>query len=87
MAEGVARMSERFGPQTEPLNLTVKGQELPMHEPRLKHALGLGYAVSPIGADHNHNIHDTDYMSEGESLERVNTVLKTRIGPLSNTGN
>jgi aldehyde:ferredoxin oxidoreductase len=86
MAEGVRRMSEKFGAQTEPLNLTVKGQELPMHELRLKHALGLGYAVSPIGADHNINVHDTDYMSEGSSLERVNTVLKTRSGPLSNTG-
>jgi aldehyde:ferredoxin oxidoreductase len=29
MAEGVARMSERFGPQTERFNLTVKNQELP----------------------------------------------------------
>jgi aldehyde:ferredoxin oxidoreductase len=37
----------------------VKGQELPMHEPRLKRALGVGYAVSPTGADHVHNIHDT----------------------------
>jgi aldehyde:ferredoxin oxidoreductase len=86
MAEGVARMSAKFGPQTEPFNLTVKGQELPMHDPRLKHALGLGYAVSPVGADHNNNVHDTDYTSEGEGLERVNAVLKTRIGPLSNTG-
>ncbi len=85
MAEGVARMSEKFGPRTEPLNLTVKGQELPMHDPRLKHALGLGYAVSPIGADHNINIHDTDYLSEGEGLERVNAVLEIPIGPLSNT--
>ena len=56
-----------------------------MHDPRLKHALGLGYAVSPIGADHEINIHDTDYVSEGEALERVNAVLKNRLGPLSNT--
>ena len=75
MAEGVARMSRRFGPQTEPFNVTVKGQELPMHEPRLKHALGIGYAVSPIGADHMVNIHDTDYMREGGSIERVNSAL------------
>jgi len=34
-----------------------------MHEPRLKRALGLGYAVSPTGADHVHNIHDTSYIS------------------------
>ncbi len=40
-------------------SVQVKGQELPMHEPRLKRALGVGYAVSPTGADHVHNLHDT----------------------------
>ena len=30
----------------------VKGQELPMHEPRGKVSLGLAYAISPTGADH-----------------------------------
>jgi aldehyde:ferredoxin oxidoreductase len=85
LAEGVARMSKRFGPQTEPFNLTVKGQELPMHEPRLKHALGLGYAIAPVGADHMMNMHDTDFVAEGDSLKRVNTALKTPVGPISNT--
>jgi len=28
----------------------VKGQDLPYHEPRVKHGLGLSYAVSPTGA-------------------------------------
>lgn len=36
-----------------------------MHEPRLKFALSLGYATSPTGADHMHNIHDTVYATEG----------------------
>jgi aldehyde:ferredoxin oxidoreductase len=85
MAEGVARMSKRFGDQTETFNLTVKGQELPMHEPRLKHALGLGYAIAPVGADHMMNMHDTDFTAEGDSLKRVNTALKTPVGPISNT--
>ncbi|MDH3675640.1 MAG: aldehyde ferredoxin oxidoreductase family protein, partial [Anaerolineae bacterium] len=82
MAEGVARMSERFGPQTERFNLTVKNQELPMHEPRLKHVMGLGYAVAPVGADHMMNVHDTDFASRGGGLERVNAVLERDIGPL-----
>jgi aldehyde:ferredoxin oxidoreductase len=47
----------------------VKGQEIPMHEPRIKHALGLGYAVSPTGADHMHNVHDTGYTKETENLK------------------
>lgn len=85
LAEGVARMNARFGARTDPLNLTVKGQELPMHEPRLKHLLGLGYAVAPVGADHEMNVHDTEYTIEGPALQRVNAVLDQKVGPLSNT--
>ena len=84
MAEGVDRMSARFGSATESFNLTVKGQELPMHEPRLKHAMGLGYAVAPVGADHMMNIHDTAYTTEGFELRRVNSATKTPIAPVSN---
>ncbi len=83
MAEGVARMAERFGPETEEFNLTVKKQELPMHEPRLKHAMGVGYAVAPVGADHMMNMHDTAFTSESESLKRVNTALDEPVGPLA----
>jgi aldehyde:ferredoxin oxidoreductase len=82
MAEGVARMSARFGPASEPFNITVKGQELPMHEPRLKHAMGVGYAVAPVGADHMMNMHDTAYAREGRSLRRVNAATETPIGPV-----
>lgn len=81
LADGVARMSARFGPATEDFNLTVKKQELPMHEPRLKQALGVGYAVAPVGADHMMNMHDTDIASDGEGLRRVNSVLAEPIGP------
>jgi len=82
LAEGVARMSQRFGPATEPFNVTVKGQELPMHEPRLKHALGVGYAVAPVGADHMMNMHDTFFASEGPDLDRVNAALGQKVGPV-----
>ncbi|MGQ0604169.1 MAG: aldehyde ferredoxin oxidoreductase family protein, partial [Anaerolineales bacterium] len=81
LAEGVARMAERFGPAADDFNLTVKKQELPMHEPRLKKVLGVGYAVAPVGADHMMNLHDTDIASEGEGLNRVNSVLEKKIGP------
>ena len=82
LADGVARMSARFGPATADFNLTVKGQELPMHEPRLKQVLGLGYAVAPVGADHMMNVHDTDFTSDGDSLQRVNSALAAPVGPL-----
>ena len=32
-----------------------------MHEPRFKWGMGAGYAISPTGADHCHNIHDSVY--------------------------
>ena len=82
MAEGVARMAARFGPDSEPFNITVKGQELPMHEPRLKYALGVGYAVAPVGADHMMNMHDTMFTRDGRSIERVNSALSEPIGPV-----
>ena len=59
LAEGSRRASEAFGEESRRYLVEVKGQEAPMHEPRLKRGLGLGYAVSPTGADHCHNIHDT----------------------------
>lgn len=71
LAEGVARMAEQIGGGAEELAIHVKGQELPMHEPRIKHALGVGYALSPTGADHMHNIHDTLFQGEGSALDNL----------------
>jgi aldehyde:ferredoxin oxidoreductase len=82
LAEGVARMATRFGPAAEPYNMTVKGQELPMHEPRLKPAMGVGYAVAPVGADHMMNMHDTMFSSDGRSLARVNAAMDVPLGPV-----
>jgi aldehyde:ferredoxin oxidoreductase len=53
-----------------------------MHEPRLKAGLGVGYAVSPIGADHMINIHDTDFASPGWMLGRVNAVMDEPLDPM-----
>ncbi len=83
LAEGVARMSVRFGPESAQYAITVKGQELPMHEPRIKAALGLGYAVAPVGADHMMNIHDTSYTRKGAALRRVNQAMEEPIGPVN----
>ena len=83
MAQGVHRMSHILGPKTEELNLTVKGQELPMHEPRLKHGMGVGFALAPVGADHMMNIHDTDFNRDSDALERVNSALSSPLKPVS----
>ena len=59
LADGVKRASLSIGKESEKFALNVKGQEIPMHEPRLKQGLGLGYTISPTGAEHMHNLHDT----------------------------
>ena len=63
LAEGAARAAKKIGRGAEQFAMHIKGQELPMHEPRLKQGMGVGYSISPTGADHCHNIHDTAYIS------------------------
>ena len=69
LAEGTMRAAKAFGKDASNYAIHVKGQEVPMHEPRLKKGLGLGYAISPTGADHCHNIHDT--VMDAASYERL----------------
>jgi aldehyde:ferredoxin oxidoreductase len=71
LAEGVARTAEKLGPGAEKFAMHIKGQELPMHEPRLKQGLGVGYSISPTGADHCHNIHDTIYTEMTPGLKML----------------
>jgi aldehyde:ferredoxin oxidoreductase len=59
MAEGSYRMAEKIGPAAEPLLAVARRQEFPLHDPRLKHTMAMGYALSPTGADHMHNLNDT----------------------------
>ena len=70
LAQGYDACIKAWGPKAREFAIEVKGQPLPMHEPRFKFALGLGYAVSPTGADHVHNIHDTGFQTEA-GLEGV----------------
>jgi aldehyde:ferredoxin oxidoreductase len=52
LAEGVMRAAEKIGGDAHFFALHVKGQELPMHDPRGKYNIGISYAISEIGADH-----------------------------------
>lgn len=61
LGEGSYRAAESIGNGAEDFVMTVKKQEIPQQEPRAMHGLGLGYAVSPTGADHMHNIYDRGY--------------------------
>lgn len=61
LGEGVRRAAAELGPAAAPFALHVKGQELPMHDPRGKQGLSLAYALSPTGADHMEAPHDPLY--------------------------
>jgi len=59
LAEDLITMAKRVGRGAEMYAQHVKGQAFPMHEPRLKRGLAIGYSLSPTGADHCHSLHDT----------------------------
>jgi aldehyde:ferredoxin oxidoreductase len=65
LAEGTARLAVRWKVENTPYNLSIKGQELSMHDPRVKVGVGLGFAVSTYGADHMMAAHDPFFSEEG----------------------
>jgi aldehyde:ferredoxin oxidoreductase len=69
LAQGYEACIRAWGPAARQFAIEVKGQPLPMHEPRYKFGLGLGYAISPTGADHCHNIHDNLFSGPSADLE------------------
>jgi aldehyde:ferredoxin oxidoreductase len=71
LAEGTLKAAEKIGRNAMDYAMQVKGLEIPMHEPRVKAALGLGYAVNPHGADHCANLHDTMYTQQSPAFDRL----------------
>ncbi len=66
LAEGLLPAAAKIGHGAEMYAVHAKGQAQPMHEPRFKRGLAIGYAVSPTGADHCHSLHDSDLVYPGE---------------------
>jgi len=64
LAEGSKRAAEAIGKGAERFAVQIKGQEVAMHDPRVKYGHGLGIAVSPTGADHMHSVHDSGYQTQ-----------------------
>ena len=64
LAEGVMRAAEKIGKGADTFALHIKGQEIPMHEPRGKKGVGLSYAISNRGACHLQAPHDDDFLDE-----------------------
>ena len=71
LAEGVKSAAAKIGKGSEKFALHVKGQELPMHDPRGKTGQGLSFAVSPTGADHIEAPHDTPFAAPGPMMGRI----------------
>ena len=69
LAEGSARAAAQIGRGAEELAMHVKGQELPLHEPRVKFGYGLSVALSPTGAEHMNTLHDNAYVKAVRRLE------------------
>jgi aldehyde:ferredoxin oxidoreductase len=67
LAEGSLRAAKKIGGDAEFFAMQVKGQELAMHDPRGKYNVGMGYAISEIGADHLVVAHDPA-LADPESL-------------------
>jgi aldehyde:ferredoxin oxidoreductase len=65
LAEGSLRAAHKIGRGAERYAIQIKGQEVAMHDPRVKYGHGLGIGVSPTGADHMHSVHDSAYTSKG----------------------
>lgn len=74
LAEGTARAAQKIGKGAVEFAMQVKGLEIPMHDPRVKAALGLGYAINPNGADHCANLHDTMLSQPGPTLDSFKSL-------------
>ena len=73
LAEGPYGATKAIGKGCEQYMIHVKGQPFPMHTPRNRHGQALGYAVSPTGADHMHNMWDDGLTSDPlpESMQGI----------------
>ncbi len=87
LGEGVVIAARKIGKGSEKYAMHIKGQELPMHDPRGKQGLSLSYATSPTGADHIEAPHDTSFLTEGPALKGsrpagvMETVPAMEMGP------
>jgi aldehyde:ferredoxin oxidoreductase len=70
LAEGIDHAAEVWGKGACALAITVKGNSLPAHDPRIKRSLALIYAVNPFGPDHQSSEHDPAYTKAAGVEER-----------------
>jgi aldehyde:ferredoxin oxidoreductase len=56
LADGSKRAAQRIGKNASDYAVEIKGLEVPMHDPRAMHGLGLSYATGVRGACHTNDI-------------------------------
>jgi aldehyde:ferredoxin oxidoreductase len=68
--------------------LCVKGQELPLHDPRIKVGVGLSYALCTYGADHMNTPHDPSFVDPNSfAFKSVNALGIHRAMPATELSN
>jgi len=87
LSQGSYLAAQKIGKGAEKFVHQVKGQEIPMHDPRLKTGVGLQYALSDYGADHMKAAHDPFFkdkdsvgIKEIKELGILEPVSPTDIG-------
>jgi len=87
LSQGSYLAAQKIGTGAEKFIHQVKGQEIPMHDPRLKTGVGLQYTLSDYGADHMKAAHDTFFkdkdsvgIKEMKDLGILEPVSPTDIG-------
>jgi aldehyde:ferredoxin oxidoreductase len=74
LADGVKIAATKLGRGSEKFALHIKGQELPLHDPRGKIGVGMSFAISPTGADHVRAPHDTPFQAPGPMMGRISPL-------------
>jgi aldehyde:ferredoxin oxidoreductase len=88
LAEGAARLAARWGVAGADHCLCVKGQELPLHDPRIKVGVGMSYALCTYGADHMNTPHDPSFVDPNSfAFKTVNALGIYRAMPATQLSN
>jgi len=83
LAEGTKRAAEVIGKGSAEWAMHVKGEEIPMHEPRYKQGMGLHYSVHATGADHCSGIHDDVVNKKLAEWERIGLAESVPVYEMS----
>ena len=88
LAEGPHAIADKLGHEAASFFFHVKGQPFPLHEPRWKPGMGIGFAIAATGAEHMTNIHDNMYADEdaptfaaARHLGVLDAVETSELGP------